>query len=137
MQVINLARKTSCDNYKRFQQLGMAKRCREKEDLGPYSYGIRNKEAKNNFKIINTFFKKKKKKEKLGKWTDLSTNEKTRNQIDYFLAPKNKNYIRNFKVLDKFEFHSSYRSIEIKMNILSENLKFHEEVKFEKNTGRK
>lgn len=93
----------------------------ESEDsvLGPYGYGNRNERGEklidfcyaNQLKIINTWFKKRKGK----KWTWISPNLDYKNQIDFILAPRNAKNIKNFDVIQKFDFISDHRPIKCEL----------------------
>ena len=87
----------------------------EKENLGPYFYGVRNDRGwelirfcqENNLKIINTLFKKRDAK----KWTWEAPNHEYRRQLDYMLTPIKTKNIKNFEALQNFSFNSDHRAI--------------------------
>jgi len=99
----------------------------ENRYVGPYNFGRRNSQGErflkfcreNNFKIINTFFKKCPNL----RWTWISPNLDFKSQIDYILVPTNCNKVIDFNVLSKFNFHSDHRLITCKLKI-TKNRKF-------------
>ena len=64
------------------------------------------------FKIMNTYYKKKKNR----RWTWRSPNFETFNEIDYVLVDKN-NIVKNFEVLNKVNVDSDHRMIRCKVQI--------------------
>uniref|UniRef100_A0A3P9KP93 Endonuclease/exonuclease/phosphatase domain-containing protein n=1 Tax=Oryzias latipes TaxID=8090 RepID=A0A3P9KP93_ORYLA len=70
-------------------------------------------------KIGNTFYRKR----KIRKWTWISPNGETRNEIDYILA--NKNMIQNVNVIKRVNIGSDHRMVrsKIKMNTRLERMK--------------
>ena len=88
--------------------------------MGPYGYGHRNERGErliqfcqeNNFKIINSFYKKRKGK----KWTWLAPNGIYKNEIDFILSP-HLNLISKFEVVNNFTFYTDHRLIKIEVPI--------------------
>ncbi|CAH2092406.1 unnamed protein product [Euphydryas editha] len=60
----------------------------------------------NNLTILNTMYKKNKKK----KWTWISPDGKTKNQIDFIMTNRNSCFT-NFEVINKLNFNSNHRLI--------------------------
>ncbi|CAF4857757.1 unnamed protein product [Pieris macdunnoughi] len=87
----------------------------EHKICGQYGYGERNERGErllqfcytNKFVISNTIFKKPQKR----KWTWLSPNGKTKNEIDFILI-KDKRFITNFEILSP-KFPSDHRMLRI------------------------
>lgn len=67
---------------------------------------------KNNLKIANTFYKKKKSR----KWTWDSPDDKTKNEIDYMLVNDLK-IVKDVEVVRKFKFPSDHRPVNMKVTI--------------------
>lgn len=65
-----------------------------------------------NLKIANTFFNKKESR----KWTWVSPNRLTRNEIDHFLI-NDRSVVRDVSVLANFNFPSDHRIVRIKLEI--------------------
>lgn len=103
-------------------QIGLQK-TDEQETVGKFNYGKRNPRGaklvlfcqENNFKLVNTFFKKREGK----RWTWLAPNQTFKSQIDYILAPPpiTFNNITNCDTLAHFQFHSDHRPIFCKLAI--------------------
>ena len=74
----------------------------DEDCVGSFGYGVRNDRGDDlinfatahGFKIMNTYYKKKKNR----RWTWRSPNFETFNEIDYVLVDKN-NIVKNFEVL--------------------------------------
>ena len=83
----------------------------EIEEMGKHGTGKRNKNGKrviefavkNNMKIANTFFRKKEKR----KWTWVSPDQKTKNEIDHMLV-NDLSIIEDVSTLARFEFSSDH-----------------------------
>lgn len=82
--------------------------------LGEYSSGDRNDNGQRlvdfsfayNFKIMNSFFKKRKSR----KWTWLAPNGIDRNEIDFILT-RNKHIFNDIEVLNKLNFNTDHRMV--------------------------
>lgn len=85
-----------------------------------YGYGKRNKRGEkliqyaNEYKlsIINTYFKKSSNR----RWTWISPDSKTKNEIDFILSNQPNN-ITNFEVLSKVKFPSDHRLLRVSIKI--------------------
>ena len=92
----------------------------DEDCVGSFGYGVRNDRGDDlinfatahGFKIMNTYFKKKKNR----RWTWRSPNFETFNEIDYVLIDKN-NIVKNFEVLNKVNVDSDHRMIRCKVQI--------------------
>ncbi|CAB3248048.1 unnamed protein product [Arctia plantaginis] len=88
--------------------------------MGNYGYGKRNKRGErfvqfclqNNLKIANTLFRKPRKL----RWTWLSPDGYTRNEID-FIATNKPNIIENCSVINSVHHPSDHRMVRITINI--------------------
>lgn len=88
--------------------------------MGKYGYGKRNKRGEkliqyaNEYKlsIINTYFKKSSNR----RWTWISPDSKTKNEIDFILSNQPNN-ITNFEVLSKVKFPSDHRLLRVSIKI--------------------
>ena len=92
----------------------------DEDCVGSFGYGVRNDRGDDlinfatahGFKIMNTYYKKKKNR----RWTWRSPNFETFNEIDYVLVDKN-NIVKNFVVLNKVNIDSDHRMIRCKVQI--------------------
>ena len=92
----------------------------DEDCVGSFGYGVRNDRGDDlinfatahGFKIMNTYYKKKKNR----RWTWRSPNFETFNEIDYVLVDKN-NIVKNFEVLNKVNVDSDHRMIRCKVQI--------------------
>ena len=92
----------------------------DEDCVGSFGYGVRNYRGDDlinfatahGFKIMNTYYKKKKNR----RWTWRSPNFETFNEIDYVLVDKN-NIVKNFEVLNKVNVDSDHRMIRCKVQI--------------------
>jgi len=92
----------------------------EEECLGPFSYGNRNDRGDdlinfataNNFKIMNTFFKKKINR----RWTWRSPNFETFNEIDYILSDQLCN-VKDVQILNRVDIGSDHRMVRARITI--------------------
>ena len=92
----------------------------DEDCVGSFGYGVRNDRGDDlinfatahGFKIMNTYYKKKKNR----RWTWHSPNFETFNEIDYILVDKN-NIVKNFEVLNKVNVDSDHRMIRCKVQI--------------------
>ncbi|CAH2105689.1 unnamed protein product [Euphydryas editha] len=94
--------------------------CHERLVMGDYGYGNRNCRGKmfihfclqNKLKIVNTMFKKPKKL----RWTWMSPDGKSMNEIDFIATniPKN---VQNLNVISKLHHPSDHRMVRITLNI--------------------
>ena len=92
----------------------------DEDCVGSFGYGVRNDRGDDlinfvtahGFKIMNTYYKKKKNR----RWTWRSPNFETFNEIDYVLVDKN-NIVKNFEVLNKVNVDSDHRMIRCKVLI--------------------
>ncbi|CAG4951581.1 unnamed protein product [Colias eurytheme] len=88
--------------------------------LGNYGYGIRNARGdrliqyaqENKLSIMNTYFKKRSSR----KWTWLSPDHKTKNEIDFILSSNPKS-VTNVEVLNKISYPSDHRMIRCSLKI--------------------
>ena len=102
----------------------------DEDCIGPFDYGTRNERgddlinfsSAHNYKIMNTFFKKKEKK----RWTWRSPNYEIFNEIDYVLADK-QNIVNNVEVLNHVNVDSDHRMVRSKIRI---NMKLEDENSF-------
>ena len=84
----------------------------EEKIIGPYCYRKRNKNGEslidfcveNNMKITNTWFKKKHNR----RWTWISPNLKTKNQIDYFITNQKYKNIKHCGVERTFKCETDH-----------------------------
>lgn len=84
------------------------------EHIGLFGIGNRNEGGRRlvlfalqyRLKVANTFSKKR----KCRKWTWLSPNEKTENEIDFFLVQETSK-VRNVDIINNFEFESNHRAV--------------------------
>ncbi|CAG4933715.1 unnamed protein product [Colias eurytheme] len=94
----------------------------ERPIVGEYGYGIRSARGTRliqyaqeyNLKIINTMYKLKPK----NRWTWISPNRNTRNEIDYIMTTKHR-LITKYEVLPSFPFGSDHRLIRVTMDLKS------------------
>ena len=92
----------------------------DEDCVGSFGYGVRNDRGDDlinfatahGFKIMNTYYKKKKNR----RWTWRSPNFETFNEIDYVLVDKN-NILKNFEVINKVNVDSDNRMIRCKVQI--------------------
>ena len=92
----------------------------DEDCVGSFGYGVRNDRGDDlinfatahGFKIMNTYYKKKKNR----RWTWRCPNFETFNEIDYVLVDKN-NIVKNFEVLNKVNVDSDHRMIRCKVQI--------------------
>ena len=92
----------------------------DEDCVGSFGYGVRNDHGDDlinfatahGFKIMNTYYKKKKNR----RWTWRSPNFETFNEIDYVLVDKN-NIVKNFEVINKVNVDSDHRMIRCKVQI--------------------
>ena len=92
----------------------------DEDCVASFGYGVRNDRGDDlinfatvhGFKIMNTYYKKKKNR----RWTWRSPNFETFNEIDYVLVDKN-NIVKNFEVLNKVNVDSEHRMIRCKVQI--------------------
>lgn len=95
-------------------QIGKGK-LEEEKIVGPYYYGERNGNGdhlvefchENHLKILNTWFKKKTNQ----RWTWISPNMMTKNQIDYILVDQNNKNIKDCGTIKKFQCDSDHRIV--------------------------
>ncbi|KAI8427168.1 hypothetical protein MSG28_014781 [Choristoneura fumiferana] len=88
--------------------------------MGKYGYGKRNKRGEKlidyaleyKLSIMNTFFKKRAER----KWTWMSPDKNTRNEIDFILSNDPKR-ITNYEVLNKVMFSSDHRPLRATLNL--------------------
>ncbi|XP_013139165.1 PREDICTED: craniofacial development protein 2-like, partial [Papilio polytes] len=86
----------------------------EDQVIGPYSTGKRNDNGhrlinfalENNLHIMNTYYKRKHNR----KWTWISPDGRTRNEIDYILTNKPKIFF-NVDVINKFNYNTDHRML--------------------------
>ena len=91
-----------------------------KVGVGSLGYGVRNDRGDDlinfatahGFKIMNTYYKKKKNR----RWTWRSPHFETFNEIDYVLVDKN-SIVKNLEVLNKVNVDSDHRMIRCKVQI--------------------
>lgn len=82
--------------------------------MGKHGYGVCNERGErllsyayqHKLSIMNTFFKKKESR----RWTWLSPDQKTKNEIDYILTTHHK-LITNVEIIHKFQFSSDHRLV--------------------------
>ena len=92
----------------------------DEDCVGSFGYGVRNDRGDDlinfatahGFKIMNTYYKKKKNR----RWTWRSPNFETFNEIEYVLVDKNI-IVKNFEVLNKVNVDSDHRMIRYKVQI--------------------
>ncbi|XP_057329814.1 uncharacterized protein LOC130670428 [Microplitis mediator] len=102
-------------------QIGIPKKY-ERSATGEYGYGIRSGRGTRliqyaqeyNLKIINTMFKLKPK----SRWTWISLDKNTRNEIDYIMTTKH-HMISKYEVLPSFSFGSDHRLIRATIHLNS------------------
>lgn len=95
-------------------KIGQQHKSDNSQILGPYRYGERNKRGERlieyaseyNLAIMNTFFKKKGNR----KWTWLSPDKKTSNEIDFVLTNTPK-MVTNVEVINNLKFPSDHRLV--------------------------
>lgn len=88
--------------------------------MGKYGYGIRNARGarliqyahENKLAVMNTYFKKKSSR----KWTWISPDHKTKNEIDFIMSPNPKS-VTNVEVLNKISFPSDHRILRCSIKI--------------------
>lgn len=92
----------------------------EDQIMGKFSYGHRSPHGQkltdfaleNNFKIVNTMYKRKPHK----KWTWRSPNGKLYNEIDFILINKSLN-VKSFDIINNLNFNSDHRMVRCKLSI--------------------
>ena len=103
----------------------VGQRSHEDEDsVGPYGYGARNERGdrlvqfaqEHQLKIANTFFRK----HPISKWTWISPDGRTTNEIDYILSDRQSS-IRDTEVIRNLKFSRNHRMVRARVELKKEN----------------
>lgn len=104
----------------------------ESDVMGPFGFGTRNQRGErlirhcreNEMFIANSIFKRKPQQ----KWTWLSADQVTKNEIDFILTP-NKDCVLNVQVLNRFDFATDHRMVRMIFKLKTNVKRFHQNYK--------